>query len=97
MGIFMDQLSKKSSAHTIGLKNRESLEISGVSDVISFDDMGIVLSTVCGVLSIDGKDLHIVTLNVDDGNVAITGTVNGIIYPESGGNRGGGFFRRRAK
>ena len=93
----MDQLSKNKSAHIIGMKDRESLEISGVSDVISFDEAGIVLSTECGVLSIDGKDLHIVTLNVDDGNVAITGRVNGIIYPESGENRGGGLFRRRAR
>ena len=93
----MDQLSKNKSAHSLCMKDRESLEVSGVSDVISFDEAGIVLSTECGVLSIDGSELHIVTLNVDEGNVAITGTVNGIIYPESGGNRSGGIFRRRAK
>ena len=93
----MDQLSKNRSQHVIGMKNRESMEISGVSDVISFDEVGIVLSTECGVLSIDGKDLHIVTLNVDDGNVAITGTINGIIYPESSESRSVGFFRRKTK
>ena len=93
----MEQLSKNKSQHIICMKNRESIEISGVSDVISFDDVGIVLSTECGVLSIDGKDLHIVTLNVDDGKVAITGTVNGIIYPESSGSRSVGFFRRKGK
>lgn len=93
----MDQLSKNKSAHIIGMKNRETLEISGVSDVISFDDVGIVLSTECGILSIDGVGLHIVTLNVDDGNVAVTGTINGIIYPESSGSKSGGIFRRRQK
>ena len=93
----MDQLSKNKSQHVICMKNRESMEISGVNDVISFDEVGIVLSTECGVLSIDGKDLHIVTLNVDEGKVNVTGTVNGIIYPESSGNKSVGFFRRKGK
>ena len=87
----------KTVPHSFSSRMRNGMYIDGVSDVISFDEAGIVLSTECGVLSIDGSELHIVTLNVDEGNVAITGTVNGIIYPESGGNRSGGIFRRRAK
>jgi len=93
----MEQVLKNRSSHIIEMHDRASLTISGVSDVISFDETGIVLATECGVLSIDGKDLHIVTLNVDNGNVAITGTVDGIIYPESAGAKGGGLFRRRQK
>ena len=93
----MEQLQKNKSAHNIEMQNRATLNVSGVSDVISFDETGIVLSTECGVLSIDGKELHIVTLNVDNGNVTITGSIDGIIYPESLGAKGGGLFRRRQK
>ena len=83
-------------AHRIQLLERKSLEVCGVTDVISFDEGCIVLSTVCGILSVDGRELRIVSLDVDQGNVEIQGTVNGMIYPESA-KKSGGFFRKRQK
>ena len=71
-------------------------EIRGGADVISFDEGCIVLSTVCGILSVDGEELRIVSLDVEKGNVEISGVVNGMIYPESI-KKSGGFFRRRQK
>lgn len=90
-------INNNSEKHRIELKGRESLNISGVEDVINFDEGNVVLQTVCGILSVDGEDLHIVNLNVDSGDVSISGTVNGIIYPQSGVKQSGGFFRRMMK
>ncbi len=83
--------------HTLSLVGREELNVSGVQDVINFDDTCVVLQTVCGIMSIDGQELHIVNLNVDSGDVSISGTVNGIIYPQSMTKSGGGLFRKRSK
>ena len=86
----------KTKDHFCELSERKSLNVSGVTDVISFDEGCIVLSTVCGILSVDGEDLRIVSLDVEKGNVEIMGTVNGMIYPESI-KKSGGIFRKRQK
>ena len=91
------QLSvKQTKTHIIELNDRKSLTVSGVEDVVSFDEGCIVLATVCGILSIDGCDMRIVSLDVEQGNIEISGTVNGMIYPESA-KKVGGLFRKRQK
>lgn len=79
----------KSSPHTVSLDNREKLYISGVEDVLNFDDTGIVLKTSAGILSVDGAELRITAFNVDDGNIEICGTVTGMIYPQAQRKRQG--------
>ncbi|MBR2473527.1 MAG: sporulation protein YabP [Clostridia bacterium] len=82
--------------HSLQMANRESLYVSGVEDVVSFDEACIVLSTVCGIMSVDGSGMHILSLDTDKGDVEISGSVNGIIYPE-GAVKGGGIFRKRQR
>lgn len=83
--------------HRIEMTDRTSVSVTGVSDIISFDDTAVILETVGGILSVDGQDMHIVSMNVDSGEMLISGSVNGIIYPQSIGKRGGGLFRKRSK
>lgn len=70
------------SAHQISLKNRESMEISGVTDVISFDEQSIVLSTLCGNMVIDGLSLHIHVLTLEQGVVTLDGKIDSVTYYE---------------
>ncbi len=79
--------------HRIQLEGRERMLVSGVEDVLNFDESGVVLKTVAGVLSVDGTELRITSLNVESGDVEIEGNVNGIIYPQSQTKRVG-LFRR---
>ncbi len=81
--------------HALEMLERKTLTVSGIDDVISFDEGCIVLSSVCGIMSVDGSELRIVSLDLDTGRVEISGNVNGIIYPESVKN--GGFFRKKQK
>ena len=81
--------------HSLEMIERKTMTLQGIDDVISFDEGCIVLLSVCGIISIDGKDMHIVSLDLDTGRVEISGTVNGIIYPESTGK--GGLLRRKQK
>ena len=71
-----------SPTHSFSSKAREGMKISGVSDVVSFDDRSIVLETSCGGMGIEGEDLHITTLNIAEGLVDVEGRINGLYYFE---------------
>lgn len=64
----------------ITLQDRERLNITGVNSVDSYNDNTIVLSTVKGGLNIKGEGLNISKLNLDDGSLKISGTINSLIY-----------------
>lgn len=70
--------------HAIRLDGRAELSISGIDDVISFDESSIALQTSMGLLTIDGSELHIVRLNVEKGEAAVSGKVNGLFYVDKG-------------
>jgi len=70
--------------HSFSLANRQRLELSGVTNVITFDEEVIVLATNLGYLSVNGEELHINMLNLDEGKVAIQGTVNNMAYKPQG-------------
>ncbi len=78
------------------MTDREEAIISGVEEVISFDENCVVLRTACGILSIDGKDMRVVNLNTDTGEINISGVIDGVIYPENT-QKSGFFFRRKSK
>lgn len=68
---------KKSS---LKLDNRKKLSLSGVVEVISFNDENIILNTNLGTLTIKGEGLKMNKLDVQNGEVMITGIVNSCIY-----------------
>ncbi|MDD4801344.1 MAG: sporulation protein YabP [Syntrophomonas sp.] len=70
--------------HSLNLANRQRLALTGVNNVISFDEQEIILSTNLGYLSVAGEELHINALNLDEGKVAIQGNVNNIGYKPQG-------------
>lgn len=68
---------KKSS---LSLENRKKLVITGIIEVISFNDEQIILTTNLGTLNIKGLSLKMNKLDVQNGQVIIIGTVNSCIY-----------------
>lgn len=75
---------KGMQSHKIILTSRQSGVVSGVLDVISFDEKLIVLSTQCGKLTIKGDQLHVNQLNLEKGDVDISGKVDTLIYSDDG-------------
>ncbi len=67
------------------LTDRSKMTLSGVEDVVSFDETGAVFRTGLGTLAIDGEGLHVVKLDLAGGDVEIEGKVNGLFYSEAGG------------
>ena len=61
------------------LENREKLSITGVLDVLSFDDQVVILETELGLLNVKGENLKINKLSIDTNEVIIEGDVYRII------------------
>ncbi len=67
--------------HEVYLTMRRELKISGVKEVESFDDTGAVFHTLCGDLTVEGQEIHISVLDVDRGDVVLSGKIDAIFYP----------------
>ena len=72
--------------HNLIMNSREKLSLDGVRDIISFDENNVNLKTVCGDLYIEGENLHINVLNIEKGEVELTGKISGLNYFESSNN-----------
>lgn len=68
--------------HSLALDNREKINLSGVESVESFNSEIIVMVTSGGILTIKGQELDVKKLNLDDGNVTITGRVYSLVYSD---------------
>jgi len=68
--------------HKLTLNERASLSMTGVTEVVSFDDSAVILKTELGTLVVQGRDLQLKTLSLDGGQVAVDGTVSALIYEE---------------
>ena len=64
------------------LENREKLSISGVLDVLSFDDQVVIVETELGLLTIKGENLRINKLSIDTSEVVIEGEIYSMVYSE---------------
>lgn len=68
------------SKSNLALENRKRLILSGVIEVISFDEQKIDLTTNLGNLTIKGEELKMNKLDVQNGDVIITGNIASIVY-----------------
>ena len=68
--------------HNVILENREHLSVSGVSEVISFDENQVSLVTSMGILTVGGQQLHVEKLNLEVGEIAIAGQIEAMVYEE---------------
>ena len=67
-------------AHEIFLASREKMNISGIKEILSFDDTAVNLRTVCGEMCIEGAGLHITILNIEKGDVELIGRISSVYY-----------------
>ena len=77
--------------HKLQLNERRQLTMTGVTEVVSFEDTAVVLQTSLGTLLVQGRELQLKTLSLDGGQVAVDGTISSLVYEEP---RQGGGWRR---
>ena len=86
------------TAQDITVKNRNIMSVTGVTEVISFDEGAVELRTACGELCIEGEGLHIGVLDMERGIVTLEGkSVDGIYYPRADTPEHKGIWSRRRK
>jgi sporulation protein YabP len=78
--------------NNIIIENRKKFTLSGVKNVVSFDDETIALETTLGTLVIKGMGLHILSFIAETGDLSGEGKVNATVYTAE--EKDGGFFSR---
>ncbi len=78
---------KMPKPHNVVLDNRNKLSLTGVNDVLGFNEETVSVNTSMGDLIIRGAQLHINKLNLDTGEVEIDGKVNSLQYTVSKSNK----------
>ena len=64
------------------LENRGKLSISGVLDVLSFDDQVVMVETELGLLTVKGENLRINKLSIDTSEVIVEGDISYLAYSD---------------
>lgn len=85
---------KSGKAHSIAWTDRTQGRVTGVTDVLSFDESSVVLETEQGMLTIKGKNLHIGRLTLDQGEADVDGHVDSIVYSGGRAAKKGSLLRR---
>ncbi len=80
--------------HDVRLIGRKEMSISGVCEVISFDDESIRLMSVEGEIYVEGEEIKIGVLDTDRGIVTFNGKINGFYYVSEEKNQKKRFFSR---
>ena len=80
--------------HKLVLQERSTLTMTGVTEVVSFDDNAVVLQTELGRLIIQGQQLQLKNLSLEGAQAAVDGKICALIYEEP---RQGGPLRRLFK
>ncbi len=68
--------------NVIILENREKLSVTGVMDVLSFDEASIICECQRGALIIKGENLHVGRLDLDKGDIDVDGTITSLSYDD---------------
>lgn len=66
--------------HNITLKDRASLVVSGIEHIYSFNDKKVEVRTSAGEMVIEGENLDMSKLSLDENIINIEGTINSIVY-----------------
>ena len=84
-------MAQEALPHRLTLAERKKLTVTGVTEVISFEDTQVILQTGMGTLSVQGSQLQLKTLSLEGGQVEVEGTVGALVYEEA---RQGGWLSR---
>lgn len=68
--------------HKLNLNERRQLTMTGVTEVVSFDETCVVLQTSLGMLVVQGQELQLKTLSLEGGQVAVDGHITALTYEE---------------
>ena len=68
--------------HDVAIKGRKHIESTGVREVVSFDDVSVIMITDGGDMTLEGSELKIGVLDTERGVVAVDGRINALFYED---------------
>ena len=75
-----DDRKRAPSRHSIQLDRRENITITGIIDVISFDEESVIAESEMGIIIIKGANLHVKRINLENGELLVSGEIDGLTY-----------------
>ncbi len=69
--------------HHAMVRNRETIEITGIKKIISLNPTQFILDTIVGKMVIRGDNLEIFNVDIDTGNLSLKGKVHGVSYDDA--------------
>lgn len=81
---------KMTKMQNIILENRNKLNVSGVLDVLNFDEQVITIDTELGILVIKGSDLHLNKFNLESTELNVEGEISSLIYNDKSAHKKNG-------
>ncbi len=88
----MNEISKipaKLNGQDINIQNREKIKVTGVNDIIGFDETFVDIETELGKLLIRGEGLKISRLSLEQHELVINGYVYSCEYEDNSKNKKG--------
>ena len=76
----MEELVSGAKQHKLIMVNRKNCSLTGITDVIAFDEKEVILETQMGALFIRGENMHIKRLTLELGEVDVEGSIDGYQY-----------------
>lgn len=93
-GFFMNE-NESLNSHRLIMEDRKRIVLTGVKDILSFDEEAVSIITVMGKAVIRGKNLRIESFDNDNGDMAVEGSFDALVYLND--SPSGGVFRRLFK
>ena len=73
-------LEEKKTVGNIIIENRKKFTLTGVKDVVSFDEETIVTETFLGRLVLKGEGLHIYNFDTTSNDLIGEGKIHAVVY-----------------
>ena len=80
----MDEKVRVRRPHRLNMEDRKRIDFTGITDVVSFDPVKVILESDYGHITIKCEGLHVNRLSVEKGELDLDGRVDSICYSESG-------------
>ncbi len=87
-------IQSEKQIHEIHIGMRKEMNITGVKEVISFDETSVSLKSSCGEMTIEGSDLKVGVLDTDKGVVTLEGRIDTVYYSADTTEEKRGFFSK---
>ena len=75
-------MTEPTPGQVLRLQERNKLTMTGVSEVVRFEENLVVLQTGLGQLHIHGQGLQLKNLSLEGGQAAVDGQISALIFEE---------------